>query len=239
MLLVTVLIFWGCGDPNSSAPFNGESGSHPEEWLPSGHASAAKSNIDSCTECHGSDLSGGISGQSCTQCHLGGPESVHPADWGSQAAVNHASYVETNGNSSCSNISCHGSNLGGVAGSGPSCSSCHLGGSDSVHPQDWGALTYMKHATYAASNGTLSCSNAACHGLNLEGISGSGPSCSSCHMGGATSVHPADWSGDAIFSQHPQYIASHGSSACSNIVCHGPALQGVTGSGPSCYACHS
>ena len=178
--------------------------------------------------------------------------SVHPVSWGTgtQIALNHAPYVATNGNTSCQNNYCHGSTLAGVAGSGPSCASCHLGGATSVHPLDWSGsdpdeawsicccehdqrlrdrnlsrnnvergfrqrpllheLPYRGHHVRTSSRlgGSHSpasralcagkwnqrvCETANCHGSSLTGVTGSGPSCTSCHIGSPTSVHPASW----------------------------------------------
>jgi predicted CxxxxCH...CXXCH cytochrome family protein len=95
------------------------------------------------------------------------------------------------------------------------------------------------HATSAAQS-LADCSQ--CHGAALDGGIAQ-VSCSSCHMGGATSVHPADWS--PIFSAHGPYVNTSGTAACANQYCHGTSLTGVENSGPSCdrYSgsggCHS
>jgi hypothetical protein len=113
----------GCG---SSSPTTATTNDHDAPgWLPAGHMQAALANQDSCTECHGSDFSGGISGVSCSQCHLGGVDSVHPADWGSNILTLHGAYVNLNGTGSCANAYCHGTQLQGVDQSGPACSTCH------------------------------------------------------------------------------------------------------------------
>lgn len=200
------------------------------------HAAAAKANFDSCKECHGQDLLGGISKVSCSQCHLGGPTSYHPQDWGPLTIAKHGPYVADSGNTSCANAACHGSALDGVADSGPSCSSCHIGGPGSIHPENWGDLAYYYHAAYARDNGTDSCANMNCHGAALEGVAGSGPSCTSCHLGGVNSVHPAAW--DTDMTLHKNYVAAVGTPSCRNAACHGTQLQGVYLSGPGCATCH-
>ena len=139
--------------------------------------------MQSCEECHGGDLSGGVSGVSCSSCHLGGPGSTHPQAWGQLVAINHGPYVDTNGNTACANAACHGADLNGIAQSGPSCSSCHLGGPTSVHPLDWTPENIVtKHGEYVITvNSYASCANISCHGANLEGVVGSGYSCYICH----------------------------------------------------------
>lgn len=76
-----------------------------------------------------------------------------------------------------------------------------------------------------------------CHGQNLDGGI-SNVSCTTCHMGGATSIHLADWAGTAIRTQHGPYVLANGYDSCRNQYCHGNDLLGVTNSGPSCKTCH-
>lgn len=63
-LVALSLSLSGCGDKNSKSDFSSDSG-HPAGWSTS-HKDAA---IDSCKECHGENLDGGIAKVSCTQCH--------------------------------------------------------------------------------------------------------------------------------------------------------------------------
>ncbi len=235
LLLITgLLLLGGCGSTkNDSSPFNEDS--HSADWLPAGHKAAAQANATACQECHGDDYQGGISKVSCNQCHLGGYTDVHPTAWGTSVALNHGPYVQSNGNSACANASCHGTSLTGVDQSGPSCTSCHLGGVDSVHPTDWGTAIDQNHGPYVQSNGTSACANAACHGGALSGGTGGGPSCTSCHLGGIDSIHPTNW-GTPIALNHAPYVEVNGTSSCANAACHGTDLKGSTG--PSCTLCH-
>ncbi len=232
-----LLMIGGCGSstPNAKAPFNADTQQHAANWLPAGHKVAAQEDLNDCAQCHGSDFAGGISLVSCSQCHLGGYNSVHPAAWGTSVDLNHGPYVQSNGDMACANASCHGTALTGVDQSGPSCTSCHIGGIDSSHPTNWGTPIALNHAPYVAVNGTSSCANAACHGTDLKGSTG--PSCTLCHLGDATSVHPSDWTPPA-FANHAQFVRINGVSACQNNFCHGSSLTGVVNSGPSCTSCH-
>jgi len=130
-LLSAMALISGCGSTNDQAPFNADTQQHPASWLPAGHMTAAQPDAASCQECHGDDLGGGISKVSCTTCHLGGALSVHPATWeGDAILTSHGPYVVANSSHACENAYCHGADLNGVAGSGPSCSSgtavgCH------------------------------------------------------------------------------------------------------------------
>ena len=190
LLLLGLLLLLGCGDPNAKASFSVDSQKHAAGWLPVDHKTAAEGDVRSCEECHGADLSGGISGVSCSSCHLGGPGSTHPQAWGELVAINHSPYVDTNGSTACANAACHGADLSGIPQSGPSCSSCHLGGPTSIHPLDWnGYPVYFPGGGLATNHGEYlkevlsldACSNIYCHGVNLEGVEGSGHSCVGCH----------------------------------------------------------
>ncbi len=235
---VLLTFFIGCSDSerNSQSPIDPDTGRHLANWLPAAHMEAAKAGLDSCLPCHGDDFKGGISGVSCTLCHLGGPTAVHPADWVPVYAM-HGPYVKANTTSKCANQYCHGLSLTGVSSSGPSCTSCHLGGTTSGHPTDW-VPVYSTHGPYVETHGTAACSNQYCHGAALTGVADSGPSCTSCHMGGATSIHPAEWMGDTC-SNHGNYAYTNGTAGCANVYCHGANLEGVQDSGPSCTKCHS
>jgi len=186
-----VLTLSGCGDRNPQSVFSADGGGvHLAGWLPGGHMAAATANITTCTECHGADFSGGISKVACTQCHLGNQQNVHPLDWNDLTYARHAGYVSQHGTTACANIYCHGANLTGVATSGPSCSSCHIGGPLSVHPNptEWMNSTSPGfHGTYVntvLNRDTSSCANVVCHGANLQGVLASGPACSTCHPTG-------------------------------------------------------
>lgn len=233
--LIFTASFIGCSDPNAQSPINPDTGSHSANWLPAAHMAAATSDPNSCSACHGADFNGGISGVSCTSCHLGSPTSVHPVDWVPVYSA-HGPYVKANSTSTCANQYCHGLSLTGVPASGPSCTSCHLGGLTSGHPADWVPI-YSTHGPYVTTNGTNSCSNQSCHGTTLTGVPDSGPSCTICHMGGVTNIHPAGWLGDAC-SNHGTYALTNGTTGCANIYCHGATLAGVPQSGPSCTKCH-
>jgi hypothetical protein len=189
MLLLGGLIFMaGCGSSTANPDAtNSAEGQHSSGWLPAGHMIAAQKDLSSCAECHGSAYDGGISGVSCTQCHLGDKSSVHPLDWVDQILIKHGAYVgssgtTSHGNTACANINCHGADLSGVTDSGPSCTSCHMGGVSSAHPSTWTSAS-VSHRDYVLLNpGDLpKCANAACHGSNFAGVTGSGPSCTSCH----------------------------------------------------------
>ena len=79
-----------------------------------------------CTECHGDDFDGGISGRSCYACHQGPNGTVgHPPGWSSQKNDPihfHGGYARS---FSIACTTCHGPDLAGPKV--PSCFSCHDG----------------------------------------------------------------------------------------------------------------
>ena len=60
----------GCGTPNDKA-FDSDAGKHLSDWVYANTPQPAR-GYQSCMECHGSDLAGGMSGVPCSQCHLNG-----------------------------------------------------------------------------------------------------------------------------------------------------------------------
>ncbi len=189
VLLLSLFLLAGCGDKNAQSDLDPVTGQHPANWLPSGHKPEAKAHMETCSPCHGVDFGGGISKIACTQCHLGNQLSVHPNQWGPFAYALHGSFVKLNDPTAatCANALCHGTNLDGVGGTGPSCALCHMNGDKfAVHPADWNTILDFsspvpKHAAFVASNGASACSNIVCHGQNLDGVFLSGPSCRACH----------------------------------------------------------
>jgi hypothetical protein len=201
LLSLSLVVLSGCGDKNSQAYLDSSSGAHSASWLPAGHATAASANLNACTECHGSDFTGGISKVACTQCHLGNEETPHPLFW---------NYTSTKSTA-------------------------------------WGTYDYAFHGVYAKQNGTVSCSVASCHGTDLKGVSGSGPSCTSCHKD-VMSAHPVEWTVGLVHSpggvstvlpDHGNWVNNVESASCKNAVCHGTQGQGVFLSGLACTSCHN
>ena len=66
-MLALAAMAWGCNSTaNSNTPIMDQSGKHTANWI-SDHGAAYLSNPNSCKECHGSDLLGGISTVSCSR----------------------------------------------------------------------------------------------------------------------------------------------------------------------------
>lgn len=242
LLLIGGLLFTGgCGSstPNSNSPFDADSG-HPANWLPAGHMNSARSDESVCAECHGTDYTGGTSGVSCTQCHLGGVNSVHPVEWGTSIDSAHAAYVDTNGNTACANANCHGTNLEGVDNSGPACTSCHVKGSPitltgctSCHANPPSGTVYPDVKGAHTAHNALT---------NVTSV------CDTCHRGaGTNTVNHYNGVVNVLFLS--TYNAKSGSAVhnpggtCSTVSCHGgkqtPAwLTGTIDVNTQCTLCH-
>ncbi len=113
----------------------GTSGKHTPEWINPKfdippvsdrfHGIFVNENsTNSCSQCHGSDLSGGIAQVSCISCH-NGPTGLwgHPEGWttGKNDPLHFHGYYAKKYSLACT--ACHGADLKGAHG--PSCYSCH------------------------------------------------------------------------------------------------------------------
>lgn len=170
----TLVTLAACGDANKQAVFP-----HPAGWQTT-HKTAGSAYSANCTECHGENLDGGIAKVSCTSCHLGGALTIHPTSM-IPALTKHKAYVAANGDISCANGSCHGTAYQGVTGSGPSCTSCHIGDKSHKHPLSWTTSALIDHRNYVNLNGSASCKTSSCHGVNGVGGPNNAPACNTCH----------------------------------------------------------
>ena len=142
------------------------SGSSVAGWLvlPSGGTHASTATLDyidgggssGCTQCHGSDLSGGISKVSC----FGNPAGCHHtpvANWATPA-VHGATAKKAPGSSGFASCQiCHGKNFSG-GGAQVACEDCH--GVPAPHPaRPWRGST-VTHTDTNTSNATVC---AQCH----------------------------------------------------------------------------
>lgn len=242
------------------------SGSSVAGWLvlPSGgtHASVATTDYiagggsSGCTQCHGSDLSGGISKVSC----FGNPAGCHHtpvANW-STPVVHGATAKKAPGSSGFASCQiCHGSNFSG-GGAQTACSSCH--GVSAPHPaRPWRGATFT-HTNTDPSNASVcaqchfpgSPNNPANHPA-APAPAGTPPDCFNntlCHGAAAGVPHPV---GNPAWVTTPPAAQPHANEAKASPgsttgfayckVCHGtgttsPANFGGGSSGVSCYTCH-
>lgn len=261
-----------CSGSNSSAPAAVDAnGKHPANWIGQHWAAYEQANGGSkaisantgCSECHGADLSGGISKVSCFSASLNGmschPDRIfgHSAAWVDPTSqgfhgLSFNANLDSAGlgsaiNTSC--VPCHSADSTGVKVAGsPSCLS-----SD----PKWGISCHVSNP----KNGCSSCHSTPPSGAAAPNRAGahaahlalSGVTCSTCHVsyGSGTVKHAT-----ARFQNHSSayvklsslYNAESGSYSylggkCSAISCHGgqQTPDWNTGSinvGTDCVSCH-
>ena len=247
-LLLLAALAAGCSKDRGTS-FDPDAG-HPDDYL-SSHASEYRSESQSCAECHGKDLMGGIAKVSCysssfegTACHPGGPGG-HPAGWRSTHTVTDPAQAAT-----CAQ--CHDNPANDLA---PGCfntSLCH--GQKSGHPADWRSshtsVNPAEAATCAqchdnpANNLAPGCFNTSlCHGqqsphpagwlgTHSSTDPGQAPTCAQCHDNPANSLSPGCFNTSLCHGDqggHPAGWASAGQ--------HGAAAKGSPGMA-SCTSCH-
>jgi len=199
---------------------NGPS-SHPTGWSAAGsHGSAAKAaapGLSYCTQCHGTNYTGGA-GKSCMTCHTSAPHPAAPWRGTTASATTHTTTNQVNV-AECAR--CHLNNqrllvpLSVPAGATPGCFNntlCH--GVKSGHPAGWSAASSHGSAAKAApgtSQGFAYCTQ--CHGADF--VSGIGLSCRTCHT---TAPHPIapNWRANGAITHTT--TDTNNASACST--CH-------------------
>jgi predicted CxxxxCH...CXXCH cytochrome family protein len=208
---------------------------HPEGWVDrTVHGPAAKFQEESCTECHGADLAGGLVGVSCDSCHQsgwredcifchGGEENntgAPPRDISNETVSEllsfppHTRHVTTGWSEGFDCVQCHTKptdllSLG------------HIFVGDSTPGE--AEVNFGEGLSAAASfNGNGSCSNLYCHG-NGQGDNGSvlstatDLSCSSCHPD--ASSERDDWK--TMSGEHEEHMRR--GAVCAQ--CHGATVD--------------
>lgn len=243
----------GCSSANNNSITFDQSGRHTGGWVVAAnggdHPSAFLASPDICKECHGTDLTGGISKVSCfsadrngTSCHAQGPAG-HPAGWSDPAS--HGAHAKAtasgvNGMAFCAN--CHGTDYRGAGASRKDCLRCHT---TAPHPaKPWFGATYT-HKNTDSSNAPAC---AACH-ANRANLSQAGAAtlpatavigssgCFNNTMCHGQLGHPDGWGASGHQAAAKTAAgATTGMDYCRN--CHGADFNGGT-AGVSCYKCHT
>jgi hypothetical protein len=258
-VLISVLLALFVSGCSSSTENTGLSlvdpnGNHPANFL-STHPGFAVADVNQCTQCHGDDLMGGISNQSCflSACHhdpepgwVSTPPAAQPHGASAKAVPGSSGFV------SCQ--ICHAEDFSG-GGAQVTClsASCHGGPGTSPHPAQWRSGDTYVHASTAEENASV------CVQCHLDGANspigppsppapaGTPPGCFNstlCH--GASAVpHPvgATWVTVPPASQPHGNDAKAAPGAATGFdycqVCHGSGTDFAGGSsGISCYTCH-
>ena len=216
MCALLILFAAGCGDPNSEAIFDPNTGKHIGNWMVI-HGNSYGAYDGRCNECHGMRLDGGISAigcftnaachssvTSCGTCH-GNPPSGRSFPNAAGAHAVHLSIQNTNFN----------------------CDTCHAGAGDgTILHMNYIVEASFSNATYNSAGGiaayssiTKSCSEISCHGgqTSPNWVTGSidvNGQCSACHIYGV-SEHNSYNSGE-----HQRHVVDEGIS-CTD--CHDTA----------------
>lgn len=253
--VLMLISLWGCGKGNSNSVALDASGKHPAGWVDAlnggNHSKSYLASPDACKECHGADLTGGISKVSCLSadrngisCHAQGP-SGHPAGWAlptAHGAHAKSAAVGADGMAFCTN--CHGADYRGAGFIQKDCLRCHV---TAPHPpKPWSGGTFT-HTTTDTSNAPAC---ALCHtgGANLSTIIPATPSGATgcfnntlCHgvMG-----HPFPYGGSAHRPGGTGTLLANAQAPYTNCSsCHDTTTAGGTypvarGVKPLCSACH-
>ncbi len=223
------------------------SGSSVSGWLvvPSGGTHASTATLDyianggrsGCAQCHGSDLSGGISRVSC----FGNPAGCHHdpvANWATPAGHGATAKKAPGSSGFASCQICHAAGFTG-GGANVSCFTCH--GVSAPHPaRPWHGPTYT-HTDTDTSNATIcaqchfpgSPNNPANHPAT-PAPAGTPPGCFNstlCHSGGGGAPHAVP------FNDPTHYGVTTATFPANCSACHDVSAPS-TKTGPVCQTCH-
>ena len=263
-----VISLFACSKANDRASnIDPSTGKHPSGWAVADtggkHTAAFLSVPSSCYECHGKDLTGGISKVSCfsssrsgMNCHAGGP-SGHPAGWASpdsHGVAAKALLAGVNGMPHCQ--ICHGTDFsGGMAKK--SClnsAGCHGVNVMAAHsPAPWRDIAKTGARSHASTDNSNAAACAVCHanGANSSrkpspaAPAGTPPDCFNNTLCHGVEGHATGWSaptlhGAAAKAASGGYGTSPVSSFASCAACHGANYDGGSAE-QSCLnnsACH-
>ncbi len=206
------------------------------------HAVSANRGLANCKQCHAADLTGGVTGFSCGQCHDQRDTSGNVVSWKTNCVMCHGGTDNRSGAppraiwgyaADAVRVGAHGAHVTGSGQAPPfDCSVCH------VKPADALATDHIDEAT----TGNAPLATITFGGMAVLGLAGITPTwdrtsatCSNTYCHGAT------LSGGALTS--PKWTKLDGSQAACG-TCHGiPPLTSphstVTGGTSACNGCHS
>ena len=257
--ILLALLVSGCSDSNENSGLSlvDEQGNHPSNFI-STHPGYAVAEINQCTPCHGDDLTGGISKQSCflSACHHGTEVGwvVFPSG-PPQGHGNSAKAAPSIGEGYPACQICHAVDFSG-GGAQVTClsASCHGGPGTSPHPSQWRSVDTYVHTNTNEENASV-CAQCHLNGNNSPigppsppATAGTPPGCFNstlCHSENPV-PHPVGnpdwWTTIPAAQPHGNDAkavpgATTGFAYCQ--VCHGtPDGDFSAGSATSCYPCH-
>ncbi len=215
----SLLTVFGCSSPNDQANFDPDTGKHPANWYPGGHMLAAlNTGVTSCTDCHGTDYTGGISGVSCRRCHINKVPGSFSCSECHGFPPNGAAFPNTAGKHAAHSfpnvfcMACHDNTVG---------TGLHNNGIANVI---FNTGYYAKAGGAPTFNGST-CVNVSCHGgqTTPDWFTGSiNPAdtaqCALCHQSGTTQYN-------SYFSGHHDFHLTSVGAVCTD--CHDPARLAV------------
>jgi len=243
--LFLLMAIFGCSNRNDEAPLFSETGKHPAiaTWY-TDHRAEFSRNPQQCTQCHGSDLQGGISKVNCFTGVQGIPGFPCHADGHAPRIVPHAlpfKDATKHGPVAKSDLVfcqvCHGT--AGGAGSNPrfntpvgsmanGCEDCHITGT--AHPPVNSSVLpgYPANWTGHSSAGNMASVCNLCHGVTLSGPEegGTGPACKSCHTQLQAGIIPEVGSCNSCHENSPTSLGH-------------PVHLAMVGAADNCTSCHS
>lgn len=202
-LIIALVALAACGKVNSDAPPVDSNGKHPVDWIGQ-HKNVARVSTSTCSQCHGSDLTGGITQIGCfstTQKSVSGfaCHATSPAANPTGCVSCHS--LPPNGTTAPNRANAHAKHL---ALFGLTCDSCHSGGGSGTVNHAKGVAAVSLPVTLKAKSITTSfgydatsgkCSGIICHGgqptpIWSGGIINVATDCLKCHEQGSASQAP-------------------------------------------------
>jgi len=235
LILALAALISGCSTANQDSPLSlvNAAGNHPDGWI-TAHGTYAEPDGSFCMDCHGDDLSGGITGVSCSSdavgCHSGGP-AFHPADWLDSSLTGNAWHGDAYDNGYLINdlncFVCHDTIIGITWPDPSDCVVCHFTSTGGRYPivSGWAHASTL-HSSFAGSPEESVC--VACHDVNIS--FGNQPSCHNCHDLPTHDVEYLDHDLDVPDS-------SDFTTLCST--CHAVTGTSPNTGAPICVTCHT
>ena len=248
LLTFAAVLLFSCSKGNDKASnIDPRTGKHPAGWAVVGggkHPQAYLSASSSCYECHGKDLSGGISSVSCfsasrsgISCHANGP-GQHPAGWSDAAAHGaHAKSIETGADGLTRCQVCHGSDFAGgiVKKTCLNTAGCHGAGVKAPHAaKPW--LSRLEASTHSNTDAGNAAACAVCHAAGANSTrtpatpapAATAPGCFNNTLCHGVEGHTTGWNLPANHGAAAKAVTGgdKGFKAC--IVCHGANYAGGT-----------
>lgn len=234
LLSFVVLVAAGCGTPNDQSAFDPDTNKHVAGWILA-HPPAAQENIDSCKECHGEDLLGGISGVSCSSCHPSGISSMTGCTSCHGRPPTGGVAPNRRGAHTVHNALPHVTNV---------CDTCHSNAGTGTQNHFNSIIDVLFLSAYNAKSGAAvrnadgTCSSVSCHGGQmapawLTGVIDVDTQCTSCHAFGSTEYNSYFSGQHDLHANTFQFPCTHCHDTTKLTTSHFASLNTTTMEGPA------